>query len=37
MLDTKPQRMLYLVVCGAPTASHVDDFVSLAQRARAGM
>lgn len=33
MLETKPQRMLYLVVCGAPPASHIGEFVSLAQRA----
>jgi phosphopantothenoylcysteine decarboxylase len=33
MLETKPQRMLYLVACGAPPASHIDQLISLAQRA----
>ena len=32
MLETNRQRMLYLIVCGAPPASHVDQFISLAQR-----
>jgi phosphopantothenoylcysteine synthetase/decarboxylase len=31
MLETKPQRMLYLVVCGAPPASHIGEFISQAQ------
>jgi hypothetical protein len=33
MLETKPQPILYLVVCGAPPATHVDEFISLAQQA----
>lgn len=33
MLETKPQRMLYLVVCGAPPASHIGELISLAQQA----
>lgn len=33
MLETKPQHTLYLVVCGAPPTSHIDQFISLAQQA----
>lgn len=32
MLERKPQRMLYLVVCGAPPASHIGELVSLTQQ-----
>jgi phosphopantothenoylcysteine decarboxylase len=33
MLNTGQQRMLYLVVCGAPPASEVGQFIPLAQEA----
>ncbi len=33
MLKSNPQRTLYLVVCGAPPASQIDKFISLAQNA----
>lgn len=33
MLETKSQRMLYLVVCGAPPANQIGQLVSLAQSA----
>lgn len=33
MLNTRPQHMLYLVVCGAPPASQIGQFISLAQHA----
>lgn len=31
MIETKPERMLYVVACGAPPASHLDELISLAQ------
>src|SRR5690348_8403982 len=33
MIKMNSQRMLYLVVCGAPPASQISQFISLAQRA----
>lgn len=34
MLNTSPHHMLYLVVCGAPPASQIGQFISLAQHAK---